>query len=100
MKDFDLRWQQLVAAARQAPGPGPVAAPYGFATRVVSRALGDDRPGLLAAFGRFSVRALWVAGVLMLVSVAASYFSSTLGAADTNQLQFDPVSEVLSSASS
>lgn len=98
MSDFDLRWQRLVAAARRAPAAEPAVAPYGFATRVATRALAGERPGLLMVLGRVSVRALWVACLLMLVSVAASYFSSNVNAADNDQYQFDSVSEVLSSA--
>lgn len=99
MSDFDLRWQRLVAAARRVPAAEPALAPYGFAARVAARVWAGERQGLLTVLGRVSIRALWVACVLMIVSVAASYFSSTLGAADSQQFQFDPVSEVLSSAS-
>lgn len=102
MKDFDARWGRLVAAARQAPAPADVAAPYGFAVRVAARAWADDRPTLQAIFGRFAVRALWVACLLMLASVAVNYFSSKAGAQDeyANESLFDPVSEVLTAASS
>lgn len=99
MNDFDLRWQRLVAAARRVPAAEPVVAPYGFATRIAAQAWAGERQGLLTVLGRVSIRALWVACVLMLVSVAASYFSSNLSAANADQFQFDPVSEVLSSAS-
>lgn len=98
MNDFDLRWQRLVAAARRAPATEPDVVPYGFATRVATRALAGERPGLLMVLGRASIRALWVACLLMLVSVAASYFSSNAGAAESDQYQFDSVSEVLNSA--
>lgn len=100
MKDFESRWQQLVAAARQAPVPAAAAAPYGFATRVAARALGEERPALLAVFGRFSLRALWVAGLLMLASVAVHYLGNTPGEDDADQNQFDPVAEFLSASSS
>ncbi len=99
MNDFESRWQRLVAAARQAPAPAAGAAPYGFATRVAARALGGERPALLAVFGRFSVRALWVAGLLMLASVAVHYLGNT-GEDDSDQSQFDPVAEVMSASSS
>ena len=98
MKDFDARWQRLVAAARQAPVAEDVAAPYGFATRIAARALGEPaRPALLAVFGRFSVRALWVAGVLVLASMAANYLAFA-GNEDDEQSLLDPVSEVLASS--
>ncbi|HUJ44146.1 MAG TPA: hypothetical protein VLW52_11110 [Opitutaceae bacterium] len=98
MKDFDARWQRLVAAARQAPAAEDVAAPYGFATRIAARALGEpERPALLAVFGRLSIRALWVAGLLMLVSMAANYLAFA-GNDDDDQSLIDPVSEVLASS--
>jgi hypothetical protein len=100
MKDFESRWQQLVAAARQAPAPEGATAPYGFATRVAARALAEERPGLLAVFGRFSVRALWVAGLLMLASVVANYLGTPTGEDDSDEGQFDPVVEFLSASSS
>ena len=98
MKDFESRWQQLVTVARQAPAAEDTAAPYGFATRIAARALSEqDRPALVAVFGRFSVRALWVACLLMLVSVAANYIAFA-GGEDDEQGLTDPVSEVLSAS--
>jgi hypothetical protein len=98
MKDFESRWQQLISAARQAPVADDAAAPYGFATRIAARALGErDRPALVAVFGRFSVRALWVACLLMLVSMAANYIAFA-GGEDDEQGLTDPVSEVLSAS--
>ncbi len=100
MKDFEARWQSLVAAARQAPAADDVAAPYGFATRVAARALSGERPpGLLAMFRRFSLRALWVACVLMLATWAVNYLESASGSGDVDQSQFDPVSEALNTSS-
>ena len=98
MNNFESRWQRLVTAARQAPGAGDATAPYGFATRVAARALGGrERPGLLAVFGRFSVRALWAAGVLMLVSMAVNYIGFA-DSEDDEQRLLDPVYEVLSAS--
>lgn len=98
MKNFDARWQRLVTATRQAPVADDVAAPYGFATRIAARALGEpERPALLAVFGRFSIRALWMAGLLMLASVAANYLAFA-GNEDDEQSLLDPVSEVLASS--
>ena len=98
MKDFESRWQQLVAAARQAPVADDAAAPYGFATRIAARALREQgRPALVAVFGRFSVRALWAACLLMLVSMAANYLASA-GGEDDEQGLTDPVAEVLSAS--
>jgi ABC-type Na+ efflux pump permease subunit len=96
MKDFEPKWQQLVAAARRAPVDDDLAAPYGFATRVAARAFSQKPPfALLAVFGRFSVRALWMAGVLMLVSMAANYIAFASSEEDEQNL-VDPVAEVLS----
>ena len=98
MKDFDARWQRLVTAARQAPVADDVAAPYGFATRIAARALGEpQRPALLAVFGRFSIRALWVAGLLMLASMAVNYVAFA-GNEDDELSLLDPVSEILASS--
>ena len=98
MKDFGTRWEQLVAAARRAPAGDDLAAPYGFATRVAARAFSEPPPfALLAAFGRFSVRALWAACLLMLVSMAANYIAFA-GGEDDEQGLTDPVAEVLSAS--
>jgi hypothetical protein len=98
MKDFESRWQQLVTVARQAPVADDATAPYGFATRIAARALSEQgRPALVAVFGRFSVRALWVACLLMLVSMAANYIAFA-GGEDDEQGLTDPVSEVLSAS--
>ena len=98
MNDFDSRWQRLVAAARQAPGPEESAAPYGFATRVAARAMSGEAPAAYAVFGRFSVRALYLAGLLTLTGVAANYLAFA-GSADDEQNLIDPVSEVFTNAS-
>ena len=97
MKDFESKWQRLVLAAREAPAADEAAAPYGFATRVAARAM-SDRPPPLLVFGRFSVRALFVAGLLTLAGGAANYLAFA-GSADDEQAQIDPVSEVFTNAS-
>ena len=97
MKDFDARWQRLVTAARRAPAADDVAAPYGFATRIAARALGEPRPALLAVFSRVSIGALWVAGLLMLASMAANY-QAFAGNEDDELSLLDPVSEVLAAS--
>jgi hypothetical protein len=97
MNELESRWQRLITAARQAPATKDVAAPYGFATRVVARALSDERPARSAMFERFSVRALWVACLLTLVSVAANYLAFA-GSEDDEQNLIDPVSEVLNAS--
>ena len=97
MNEFESKWQRLITVARQAPEASDVAAPYGFSTRVVARALGDERPAVLAVFGRFSVRALWVACLFTLVSLAANYLAFA-SPEDDEQSLIDPVSEVLNAS--
>lgn len=100
MKDFEAKWQRLVTAARQAPVTDEVVVPFGFATRVAARALAVERPGLLAALARFSVRALWVACLLTLASVAVNYLGAAWGTSDeADQGYFDPISETLGGGS-
>jgi hypothetical protein len=94
MNQFESRWERLVAAARQAPPAEPVSAPYGFATRVAARAFESERPALLGLFGRLGVRALWIACVLTMASVAANYLAFPSSDEDEQAL-LDPVSEVL-----
>ncbi len=96
MNDFASRWNRLTTAARLAPARAEGAAPFGFATRVVARAW-EPAPALtwMAAMRRFSFRALWLAGVLMLASMAANYVAFASGE-DDEQSVADPVSEVLS----
>ncbi len=96
MKDFESRWNQLTAAARRAPARDDETAPFAFATRVAARAFSPP-PALtwLAGMRRFSLRALWLAGVLMLASMAANYVAFANGEEDEQSVA-DPVSEVLS----
>jgi hypothetical protein len=95
MKDFESRWQQLATVARQAPVTDSTVAPYGFATRIAARAMsGRGRPALMAVFGRFSVRGLWAACLLMLISMVANYIAF-VGSEDDEQGLTDPVAEVL-----
>ena len=98
MKDFEPRWQRLVTAARQAPVAGEVEAPYGYATRVAARAMSDAPPAMVTVFGRFSVRALYIACLLTLTGVAANYLAFA-GSEDDEQNLIDPVSEVFTNAS-
>jgi len=96
MKDFESRWDQLTEAARRAPARDEAAAPFGFATRVAARAFSPPPSGSwLAGIRQFSLRAFWLAGVLMLASMAANYVAFASGE-DDEQSVVDPVSEVLS----
>jgi hypothetical protein len=98
MKDFDSRWQRLVAAARQAPAADEGTAPYGFATRVAAQAMNEAPSLMVAVFARFSVRALCLACLLTLTGVAANYLAFG-GPSDDEQNLIDPVSEVFTNAS-
>ncbi|MBI5382837.1 MAG: hypothetical protein HZA31_13140 [Opitutae bacterium] len=87
-------WDRLTAAARQLPDTRDTSAPYGFATRVAALAMTAPRPSLGIMMERFSFRALGVAVVLMLVSVAANY--TALASAFTEETELrDPIAEVL-----
>jgi hypothetical protein len=66
-------WARLAAAARRAADAHATAAPYGFAVRVVARAMGITRPAAASLFARFSLRALGFACLLALASVALNY---------------------------
>ncbi len=96
MNDFEKTWAQLVAAARQAPGAGPEAAPFGFSTRVAALAFTEERaPSSL--FARFSWRAAAAACLLAVVAVAVN-FSAITGAFDESAAApagDDPVAEVV-----
>jgi hypothetical protein len=65
-------WNRLVSAARRAsPDTGDAAAPYGFATRVAAQAMARES-GDASLLLRYSLRALGVACLLMVASVAAN----------------------------
>ena len=73
-------WNRLVAAARAVPDDRDPAAPYGFTTRVV--ALAFSREGKVASlFERFAMRAVGIACLLALVSVAVNYRTLAGGSA-------------------
>jgi hypothetical protein len=97
MNGFESKWQRLITAARQAPETRDAAAPYGFSTRIAARALSDERPARTAMFARISVRALWVACLLTLVSVATNYLAFA-SSEDDEQNLIDPVSDVLNAS--
>lgn len=66
-------WARLAAAARRAADARDAAAPYGFAVRVVARAMGITQPAAASLFARFSLRALGFACLLAIASVALNY---------------------------
>ena len=92
-------WQRLTRAARRHVDDRNPAAPYGFATRVAALALASERAGA-SLFERFSLRALGVACLLMITSLAANY-SAIASAFDEEALvPGDPVAELLDSSGS
>ena len=88
-------WSRLVAAARSAPDERDPSAPLGFSTRVAALALSaPPRSSFSLVFERLSWRALAVACLLMLASVAANY-SAITRTSDEEVTVRDPVAEVL-----
>ncbi|HSY54356.1 MAG TPA: hypothetical protein VK785_07910 [Opitutaceae bacterium] len=73
MNTPDPRWQRLAAAARQVHDGRETAAPSGFATRVAAHAFAAVEQPFSALLARFSWRALGLAALLALGSVAANY---------------------------
>jgi hypothetical protein len=67
-------WTRLVAVARDARDERDASAPYGFSTRVAALALAQERRGV-SLIERFAFRALGVASLLAIGSVALNYSS-------------------------
>jgi len=97
LNDPQHPWSRLVAAARQAPDDRDTAAPYGFATRVSALAFAPERK-TASLFERFAWRAVGVAGLLALLSVAVNYsaLSRATASVDDELSDEDPISLLLS----
>jgi hypothetical protein len=67
-------WARLTAAARTVHDDRDTTAPYGFATRIAALALAQEEK-VASLFDRFALRALGVACLLALSSVALNYES-------------------------
>ena len=65
-------WTRLTAAARTVRDERDLSAPFGFATRVSTLGLAGERP-LASLFDLFALRALAVACLLAIVSIAVNY---------------------------
>lgn len=65
-------WPRLAAAARRVPDDRDTAAPYGFATRVAAIAMTAERSAV-SLLERFSLRALGIACLLAVVTLATNY---------------------------
>ena len=85
-------WTRLTAAARDAREDLDASAPYGFATRVVALAFAQERR-VSSLFERFAMRAVGVASLLALFSVALNYptLSTTVTATTAMATQVDEV---------
>lgn len=85
-------WARLAAAARRAADDRDAEAPYGFATRVAALALAaEQRAGSLVE--RFALRALGVAGLLALASVAANYHMLPAGGTAIGSLEEEVITD-------
>jgi hypothetical protein len=65
-------WARLTTAARTVRDDRDTSAPFGFATRVAALAMGQDRK-MASLFDLFALRALGVACLLAVISVAMNY---------------------------
>lgn len=98
MKPSETRnpWRRLAAAARRAEDGHDDAAPYGFATRVAALAMAQPRQ-TRSLLDRFALRAVAIASLLALASIAANYSwlrSATAPAtAAGSSVQFTPVED-------
>lgn len=90
-------WSRLVTVAQLAPADArDAAAPNGFSTRVAALAFAAGEPSISSLFARLSWRALGVAALVMLASVAAN-FKPMINSLDrdTGVALADPVGEWL-----
>ena len=88
-------WTRLVAAARQAPDDRDARAPYGFSTRIAALAAsGEFRVHSL--FERFAFRAVGLACILALASVAVNYSALTTSRTTTAEDEVIPVDDAVS----
>jgi hypothetical protein len=75
-------WSRLTTAARNVSDDRDTTVPYGFATRIAALALAQEQR-VVSLFDRFALRALGVACLLALGSVALNYRSLTTTASAT-----------------
>ncbi len=98
MKIYDPRhpWSRLTAAARSMPAGDKAAAPYGFSTRVAALALGTETRRT-SPYERFALRAMGLAGLLAVLSVAANIpaLGTTPEGTDAVLEDYDPVAVLM-----
>jgi hypothetical protein len=87
-------WSRLTTAARAVRDERDVTAPYGFATRVAALALLQER-SVSSLFERFALRALGVASLLALGSLALNYNAITNPAPSAAAASFANIDDVL-----
>ena len=87
-------WSRLTAAARRVSDESDAAAPYGFSTRLAALALANGRRAS-SLYERFALRAVGVAGLLAVLSVAANFRLLTEQAMAEPAEEYDPVAVLL-----
>jgi hypothetical protein len=81
-------WSRLTAAAREVPADQNTSAPYGFATRVAALALAQEKK-IASLFELFALRAVGVATLLALFSIALNYDVITTEVPAASSARFD-----------
>jgi hypothetical protein len=95
LNDPQHPWARLTAAARTVKDDRDGVAPYGFATRVAAVAFAVERP-INSLLERFAWRAVGVAGLLALASLAMNYSALTKTlSVEEEMVEEDPVSVLL-----
>jgi hypothetical protein len=88
-------WARLTTAARAVRDDRDIAAPYGFATRVSALAFASELSAA-SLLERFALRAVGVAGLLALLSVAVNYSAlSSNGTSEESFAEDDPIALLL-----
>jgi hypothetical protein len=78
-------WSRLTAAARQVQDEREASAPYGFSTRIAALAFAQEQR-VFSLFERFAFRAVGLACILALASVALNYSALTMPTATTTAM--------------
>lgn len=95
MNSHDSFWQRLFALARAGRDEAEIVMPLGFSTRVAALALGVDRRPVLSVVERLCWRALGVASLLAVASVATNFAPVLKAIEDEAAVRVDPVVQLL-----